>query len=817
MDYTHWNLAIANHFFGPSTSGKRVFFCVTSDTLAEISKLDPDEAVADFIKAVIKGPEWTQIGGCSRIGSKALNCLYPDPQWRNRLNQSREKKDLTNHQHWQQFNENTNGKPPYLAYLACFVLAWTERDDNFGGNDYYGPLNKLMGLYGENMMRSADFARTYNRGEHQISTIDLWQDLEEWGYSTNTGVCDLPKSLVDGTSYVNIPKYFGLLKASDLRNLPDLFQDLVECSRLDLGRLPTPESMVRILCDHKASNRFLTPACLSNLRSSADGVGDHVLMEAYGRLICARFRDFDGFAGDEGGKKAIHANRRCHSMLLRALSPEGKLRVVCRFRRDDPEERLIIEGDRDYAFTEGQGSRTTFSRWMRGAWFSPMDLVPVDPFAGLRSQCRELSLTAQLVPREVVAMRSWGLPYHLQRHYVEVDEIEPGRDYFLLVRGEKHPDLKGLKTIQINARAPQGASLWKFHVPLDAKPIGWPSPLPPLSEDIPKNPSIRFEGFRLRPREDIFPLHFPTFVRTSDETLEIFVKNPLNATHVSLLQTDRGWRLESKKPGRMIVALRDSETKAEMSNTEKFIEFKDLHELEQYSPDTSLVSGDRPWPIYPSSTIRFFGGTLAPVIQENPNAYLASAPPSILVEFPEQLVGKFRLRVNQKDVPINPRKATSLECLKAIGTYDLECLYDDLPTQRVKLELTSDPDFEVKGLSADPRAPKLVKNTIDATVLATTEGNVTYTVNFQIFHNNQAVPNSGGNIETGHSGVITYTDHLGLLPDRLYAIHFTSGKKTVIQWFKVRPSSGKYLSPNRGKINMLNNAFENLKLPEIMD
>jgi hypothetical protein len=160
MTYLEWNTVLANHFFNESASGKKVFLCVTRDILAEVSRMSPETALADFIEAIKSGPDWTQTSGCTSIASKAMNCLLPDPHWKHRYHPK--KRSLDGHIEWRTYLGETTQPPPYLAYLACFVLAWTERPADFNGNDYYGPLNQMLGLAGDAKIGTLDFGPYYS-------------------------------------------------------------------------------------------------------------------------------------------------------------------------------------------------------------------------------------------------------------------------------------------------------------------------------------------------------------------------------------------------------------------------------------------------------------------------------------------------------------------------------------------------------------------------------------------------------------------------------------------------------------------------------
>lgn len=118
MDYLTWNDAIGAHFFNADKCGARVFLYVTEEVVNEIGA-PHDADLEDFLKAVKEGPPWNTRQGWG-ICQQALQA-YKD--WRS-----------------QGFEY-----PPYLCYLALFVLADTIIVEGFARYSYYPGLRKLLG------------------------------------------------------------------------------------------------------------------------------------------------------------------------------------------------------------------------------------------------------------------------------------------------------------------------------------------------------------------------------------------------------------------------------------------------------------------------------------------------------------------------------------------------------------------------------------------------------------------------------------------------------------------------------------------------
>lgn len=784
MTYLEWNQAIADHFFSESTSGKRVFLCVTSDTLAEISGLAPEQAVQDFVAAVKRGPEWTQISGCTRIGSKARTCLYPDRLWRSRAVRKTEKKNLSGHSHWEDFSETKLGKPPYIAYLSCFVLAWTERPSSFNGNNYYGPLNTLLGLHGnEELNTFPDFGPYYSRGGQTVSIIDLWKDLERWSFENDAAVCYLPQKLAEATRYVDIPKYFGLLKAKDLKHIDNLFSLLEEAGTLKPECPPAPEEMVRIICESPRSPNELSATCLSNLRSAKTS-NDSGMVSAYGTLLCDKYRHFDGVSVDDSAA-GNQGNSRCQAKLLRVLDRNGKLSAICRLRKDNAWEKLSLESGVKYTFAQVSNSEmTSTAAWVASTpWFTTMEISGDDAFADKLVKCSDLYLSAGLLARRIVFMRNWGLPYHLQGCYVEADEIEPAKNYFVLRAGTATPVVTGLTFTPFAARVPDGVSCWKTRVP--ENPGDWPTDLPPLAEDKPKAPSILLEGFRLEPRSNRFSCQFPPTISLSDDSLEVFVAHHSENCGAELRNENGDYALIMPSKGNVTLALRNPETKIEFVDGRKQLEMVDIGQMVPRGSCAAQLwpEGDRQIPPYPAARICLEGGTPDPHIPTTPFAFLASDPPKLRIEASPNLIDSVTLRVNQLQTQI-PVDAASLLPHGKVGVFELECCWNKIVLDQMRIGLVPDSKLKITGLSEDEQSPTLFSDEIRATVHAN-GGNLERLGGSYLI-------TEGGSIlveallHVPHAGVITSASEAKLEPGHTYRMQFKFGKKVVATcWFKI--------------------------------
>jgi hypothetical protein len=111
--YLLWNDAIASRFFSPEHAEEPVYLFVTQEVLAEVGQ-QLDEGPDDFIAAVRAGPPGvTRSGHCQRA-------LQIAEGWRDR----------------------GFSYPPYIAYLALFVMAAGHEGD-FDPRDYYPRTGEL--------------------------------------------------------------------------------------------------------------------------------------------------------------------------------------------------------------------------------------------------------------------------------------------------------------------------------------------------------------------------------------------------------------------------------------------------------------------------------------------------------------------------------------------------------------------------------------------------------------------------------------------------------------------------------------------------
>lgn len=183
MDYSEWNIAIARHFFNANSGRKEVLLFVNEEKIDAIGSTH-NAGVADFIGAMKKEAESTKGGICKR----ALQ-LYKG--WR----------------------ETSSEYPPYIAYLAMFVLASTTEGD-FDPKAYYPRYWKLINEPDGGVPPSF------------YETAALWDDLQKWSVEDRKEELGRFRSRIRGKwIHVGRPLSQTLLSDDERKALPEIFFD----------------------------------------------------------------------------------------------------------------------------------------------------------------------------------------------------------------------------------------------------------------------------------------------------------------------------------------------------------------------------------------------------------------------------------------------------------------------------------------------------------------------------------------------------------------------------------------------------------------
>ena len=471
MDYLDWNDKLCRHFFC-KIGAAEVFPCVSKTTLSDVSGLNEEKAVSEFLTSVKKGPEWTQIPRCQNIVSKMHNCLYPDPDWKKReAGEKREKLSLTGHVYWSEYEGGLLDYPPYFAYLCLLVLSWTERNDHIHGGNFYAPLNRILELNGDQRIDALGTRYTYKNNPLTIN--NLWQDLQDWSLREQGPVLDLPPPERCANDYVYIARYYGLLNAADLRRIDCVLSELSE-KRFNFES-STPENIALTVFTTEETRKLF----------SNDGrqvLGDEIRRAALGRLLLAKYKVWDGSPCEDyvGPLRGFHK-------LLRVVKKGQfysliKLRSILAMDRADIEEGVPYQVDTRVHKREEHYS----AMWpLRSEFSSLFQIHGENPESSQEIWIQKLGLKARREEkRSKPLVFSKQTLVHLLEAHVEVDQVEPNRHYLLLERSENlNPVIRQYLKPDHATNCPAGYNAYTLFVPEKATDQ-WPdNQLPPLARD----------------------------------------------------------------------------------------------------------------------------------------------------------------------------------------------------------------------------------------------------------------------------------------------------------------------------------------------
>ena len=232
-NYLEWNNRLAKYFFNEEMAGREVLLYINEEIINNIG--DDIGNKDDFVRAVKEGPEYasSKKGFCQKA-----YYIYKD---------------------WRNFKELEY--PPYVAYLALFVLAENVEGD-FDGRAYYPRLNKLLGNTEDSGVPSSFY-----------DMWELWIDLEKWskeGKGEELGFFSF--RIRGGYQHVGLPLSQTILSNKERDNLPFIFSE----ADLDPMDPPPIETIKRILLQYGNKNHLLEKRTLKLLDSAN---GDNALLK----------------------------------------------------------------------------------------------------------------------------------------------------------------------------------------------------------------------------------------------------------------------------------------------------------------------------------------------------------------------------------------------------------------------------------------------------------------------------------------------------------------------------------------------------------
>jgi hypothetical protein len=394
MDYLAWNNAIGEHFLNPDRAGHRVFLYITTDVIAGIgARYGVD--LADFILAVKTGPPWNtrQARGICQQALQALD------NWR--------KRDLN--------------YPPYLAYLALFVLADSEVVDGFSRYSYYPGLRQLLG--------EVPAAGGYASFDQMYA---LWFDLEDWSNQDKDGEFGIfTADILGKREYVGLPKAQMILTDDERNKLPLLFAE----NGFDSSSPPTDRELSHLLS--RETHHYLLPHTKRLLRSLHDkeNAACAVLLDA----ILEELYNWDGTIpvhtelGEQ--KRSTLGNLRL-AMMIDKTSQTVSFALRCRSNREYPEEGLRLKGESIghhlYCFPDLLGWSTSLS--MDESQFNIFNPAELDWLNGFTLSDSEHSWNTVFHKRSIKVLTSaMALGFD---GFIEQTQLPQGKPFYLLVHEE---------------------------------------------------------------------------------------------------------------------------------------------------------------------------------------------------------------------------------------------------------------------------------------------------------------------------------------------------------------------------------------------
>lgn len=208
MNYYLWNKLICQRFFNLENKGRRVYLSVTEADLEEISNDFPDLRLGGFngfVNSIIEGPIALQEVYWKSIHKKALQLyrLYMKP---NKLGSDKE---------WISLSRDRLKYPPFVGYLAFFVLAEFENINTTSSIAYYDKVDQLLSKF---LSYEKVLDTFYPRSLYPID--HLWDELSSWSINVVEGQYgEFVTHQRESFKYVFRAKEQALLNYSDRKKL----------------------------------------------------------------------------------------------------------------------------------------------------------------------------------------------------------------------------------------------------------------------------------------------------------------------------------------------------------------------------------------------------------------------------------------------------------------------------------------------------------------------------------------------------------------------------------------------------------------------
>lgn len=404
MKYIGWNKAIGEHFFNQEKAGQKVYLYVTEEVLNHLGK-PFNEDTTDFIAAVKQGYGLAQEE--HNVCDAALKWVTVG---------------------WE--NLDPFEYPPYLAYLALFVLAAGQGEEgDYHQNAYYQRLNDLLGNDHPNV-QSQDFAKV----------TEVWADLARWSDRSQHGRLGFFEVQVAGNhAHVGIPIAQTLLAEQEREALTQIFAE----TGLNALFMPSREELAALVWKHgKHRLRSRNLRLLQSPPSESSGFRG-ALLEAITEVL----EQWDGTTKPPTPVPNQINKPRVHGTLVPILSfgPFGGLKSI-QVRCMTPPNGAGDFPEGGLSLKDGRGKAAYVCSEYRAGWSTPLktrdgqvfDATSFDWTSAhvLRDQTHKWTFRWHAAHARIfVNGRPYGLP-----GYVEARQVSLGAPMLLAVQ----EDLQGL-------------------------------------------------------------------------------------------------------------------------------------------------------------------------------------------------------------------------------------------------------------------------------------------------------------------------------------------------------------------------------------
>ncbi|MED3871988.1 hypothetical protein P4574_23695 [Priestia megaterium] len=249
MSYLEWNNLIANHFFNRRMAGREVLLFVDEGLINELGNKIGEE-LDDFISSVIEGPPW--VNNNRGVCQKALQTF---DNWR-------AKKYLK--------------FPPYVGYLALFVLAGYVEDENVSQIAYYPKLRTLLGE-----------SERFGQYPSFDKMINLWMDLERWSVEDKLEELGQFKVRIRGAwRHVGLPLSQTMISSKERRKLSVIFNN----AGINISDAPSYETLRSELLNY--GEKLLSKKTIRLLKGEEK---NKELLQALLDLVKDELTEWDGY------------------------------------------------------------------------------------------------------------------------------------------------------------------------------------------------------------------------------------------------------------------------------------------------------------------------------------------------------------------------------------------------------------------------------------------------------------------------------------------------------------------------------------------